>query len=309
MAATGVLRPGHFQMRVLDLEESVQFYRDVMGLIETGRDASGRVYFKAWDERDHNSLILRQADQAGVDFIGFKVADVPTLAKLESDLNAYGVKTERIKAGDLLETGERVRFEIPTGHLIELYAEKGHVGNGMSYLNPDPWLPAAEKGIAPIRYDHCLLYGPDIDGARKIFTEVLGFYLVEHILLEDGKTDLAIWLSCSNKAHDIAFVRHGEPGKLHHVSFLLESWEKVLRAADLCSMNRVPLDFGPTRHGVTRGTTIYAFDPSGNRFETFSGGYQTYPDIRPITWTFEEAGAAVYYHDRKLNDRFLSVVS
>jgi catechol 2,3-dioxygenase len=63
----------------------------------------------------------------------------------------------------------------------------------------------------------------------------------------------------------IAFVRHGEPGKLHHIAFQLESWEKVLRAADIMSMNKVSIDIGPTRHGITRGTTIYFFDPSGNR--------------------------------------------
>ena len=55
MAMTGVLRPGHAQVRVLDLNEAVRFYRDVLGLVETGRDAQGRVYFKCWDERDHNS--------------------------------------------------------------------------------------------------------------------------------------------------------------------------------------------------------------------------------------------------------------
>ena len=309
MAMKGVLRPGHFQMRVLDLEESVKFYRDVMGLVEQGRDKQGRVYFKAWDERDHNSFIIRQADRAGVDFFGFKVESREALEKLDADLKAFGVKTERIPAGEMLETGERVRFEIPTGHQIELYADKTDVGNGMAYLNPEAWTPQAEKGIAPIRLDHCLLYGPDIDGAREIFTKVLGFYLVEHVVLEDGKTDLAIWLSCSIKAHDIAFVRHPEPGKLHHVSFLLESWEKVLRAADLMSMNRVSIDIGPTRHGVTRGTTIYAFDPSGNRFETFCGGYQAYPDWKPIKWTMDEVGAGVFYHDRKLNETFLSVVT
>ena len=309
MAMKGVLRPGHFQMRVLDLEESVKFYRDVMGLVEQGRDKQGRVYFKAWDERDHNSFIIRQADRAGVDFFGFKVESREALEKLDADLKAFGVKTERIPAGEMLETGERVRFEIPTGHQIELYADKTDVGNGMAYLNPEAWTPQAEKGIAPIRLDHCLLYGPDIDGAREIFTKVLGFYLVEHVVLEDGKTDLAIWLSCSIKAHDIAFVRHPEPGKLHHVSFLLDTWEKVLRAADIMSMNRVSIDIGPTRHGVTRGTTIYAFDPSGNRFETFCGGYQAYPDWKPIKWTMDEVGAGVFYHDRKLNETFLSVVT
>ena len=309
MAMTGVLRPGHMQLRVLDLEEGVNHYKNVVGLVETGRDAQGRVYFKAWDERDHNSLILREADEAGMDFFAFKVVDAATLDKLDADLKAYGVSTERIPAGELLETGERVRFPIPSGHFIELYAEKTDVGNGMKYVNPDPWNASAEKGIAPVRLDHCLLYGPDIEKVQKLFVDVLGFYLVEHVLMEDGVTDLAIWLSCSHKAHDIALVRHPEPGKLHHVSFLLDTWEKVLRAADIMSMNRVSIDIGPTRHGVTRGTTIYAFDPSGNRFETFCGGYQPYPDYAPITWTWDEVGAGVFYHDRKLNERFLTVVS
>lgn len=309
MAITGVIRPGHMQMRVLDLDESIHFYKNVLGLVETGRDASGRVYFKAWDERDHNSLIIRQADTAGMDFFAFKVLDKATLEKLDKDLQAYGVKTTRIPAGELLETGERVRFTIPTGHEIELYADKTDVGNGMSYTNPDPWTPAAEHGIAPVRMDHCLLYGPDIDGVHKLFTEVLGFYLVERVIMEDGKTDLAIWLSCSHKAHDIAFVRHPEPNKLHHVSFLLETWEDVLRAADIMSMNKCSIDIGPTRHGITRGTTIYAFDPSGNRYEVFCGGYQPYPDYKSITWTWDEVGTGIFYHDRALNERFLSVVT
>lgn len=309
MAMTGVLRPGHAQIRVLDLAEGVRHYRDVLGLVETGRDEEGRVYLKAWDERDHNSVILREADQAGLDFFGFKVADKATLERLDADLRAYGLVTERLPAGELLQTGERVRFELPSGHLIELYAEKADIGNGMAYVNPDPWTKEAESGIAPIRMDHCLLYGPDIDQVQDIFVDVLGFYLVEHVVMEDGKTDLGIWLSCSTKAHDIAFVRHPEPGKLHHVSFLLDSWEKVLRAADIMSMNKVPVDIGPTRHGVTRGTTIYAFDPSGNRFETFCGGYQSYPDWQPIKWTWDEVGAGIFYHDRALNERFLSVVT
>ncbi|MDX9766557.1 MAG: catechol 2,3-dioxygenase [Ectothiorhodospiraceae bacterium] len=309
MAMTGVLRPGHAVVRVLDLDESVQWYKDVMGLVETGRDKSGRVYFKTWDERDHNSFIIRQADKAGIDQFAFKVDSKNTLDRLDSDLKAYGVATERVPAGEMLETGERVRFQIPTGHMIELYADKKDIGNGQSYTNPDAWIPASEHGIAPIRMDHALLYGGDIDGTRKLFEEVLGFGLVERVKLEDGETDLAIWLTCSTKAHDVAFVRHAEDDKLHHVSFLLESWERVLRAADIMSMNEVSIDIGPTRHGITRGTTIYFFDPSGNRLETFCGGYQWYPDMQPVTWTWDEVGKGIFYHDRQLNERFLSVVT
>lgn len=311
MAMTGVLRPGHGQIRVMDLEEGVRHYRDVLGLVETARDAQGRVYLKCWDERDHHSVVLRQADRAGIDFFGFKVLDKATLEKLDSDLRAYGVKTERIPAGEMLETGERVRFEIPSGHQIELYAEKKAVGNGLQVLNPAPWTKASENGIAPVRLDHCLLYGPNIAAVQKLFTEVLGFYLVESVLTPDGGGNAAIWLSCSHKVHDIAFVEHPEPGKLHHLSFLLESWEEVLRAADIIAMNNVRLDIGPTRHGITRGCTIYAFDPSGNRFETFMGGYQPYPDYEVTTWTFDGlgAGGGLDYAQRKLHESFLTVVS
>ena len=308
MAINGVLRPGHAVLRALDLEESVHFYTEILGLRETGRDGAGRVYLKAWDERDHHSVVLRQADRAGLDCFGFKVLNDATLRTLEGRLREFGVATERVPAGEMLETGERVRFQIPTGHLIELYAQKTSVGNGLGDLNPEAWCPN-QRGISPLRMDHALIYGGDIDGNRKLFEEVLEFTLVERVKLEDGTTDLATWLTCSNKAHDIAMVRHTEDAKLHHVSFLLETWESVLRAADIMSMNRVPIDMGPTRHGITRGTTIYFFDPSGNRLETFSGGYQWYPDQTPITWTWDEVGRAIFYHDRKLNPAFLQVVT
>jgi catechol 2,3-dioxygenase len=187
MAMTGVLRPGHISLRVLDLEEGINFYKNTLGLVETGRDDQGRVYFKAWDERDHNSVLIREAEQAGIDFFAFKVADKATLEKLDGDLQAFGLTTERIPAGEMLETGERVRFKIPSGHFIELYAEKTDVGNGQPYVNPNPWIPAAEHGIAPSRMDHCLLYGPDIEKVQEIFEKVLGFFLVEHVLLEDAR--------------------------------------------------------------------------------------------------------------------------
>ncbi|MDZ7893531.1 MAG: catechol 2,3-dioxygenase [Sphingobium sp.] len=309
MALEGVMRPGHAQIRVLELDKAVGFYRDVLGLVETGRDASGRVYLKCWDERDHNSIVLREADAAGIDFIGFKVRDEATLDMLADKLGAAGIETDIVPAGDLMETGRRVRFQLPSGHNIELYATKKSVGNGMTMVNPPPWNAQSENGIAPSRFDHALLYGPNIADVQKIFVDILGFYLVEQVLGPDGETSVAIWLSCGQKVHDIAFVEHPEPGKLHHCSFLLESWEKVLRAGDIMSMNAVPVDIGPTRHGVTRGGTIYAWDPSGNRFETFQGGYYPYPDYEPLTWTWDSFPQGLDYPQRKLHESFLSIVT
>ena len=311
MAMTGVLRPGHVQIRVLDLDEGVRHYRDVMGLEETGRDASGRVYLRAWDERDHHSIVLRQADQAGMDFLGFKVDNEASLDRLDQAVQAWGLKTERIPAGDLLETGERVRFEIPSGHLIELYATKTYTGHDRGDKDPSPYSKRFDSGIAPMRFDHALLYGPNVDQVLDLFINVLGFHLAEYVTLPGSDVKGALWLCCSNKAHDIAFVIHPEPGKLHHISFYLESIDRVFRAADIMAANDVKVDIGPTRHGITRGGTIYAWDPSGNRFETFSGGNTAYPDQPPIGWTWEGLGegGGLDVAQRKMHETFLTVVT
>ncbi len=308
MALTGVLRPGHCQLRVLDLKEAEHFYTHVMGLKPMGHDPSGRAYFKCLDERDHASLVLRQADRAGVDFCGLKVLDTATLHRLESDVRAFGLPTERIPAGELLETGERVRFEAPTGHLIELYAHKTTVGDELGLRNPEA-IVGGRKGISPVRLDHWQLHGRNVEGSRDLFCNVLGFRVVERALKEDGVSDMGVWMSCSNKAHDIAFVHDERDGSLHHASFLLPTWEQVLHAADVMTIHRTAIDIGPIRHGITRGTTIYAFDPSGNRFETFCGGYDHYPDMEPIVWDWEDLGRGIFYHTRQLNERFLTVVT
>ena len=107
----------------------------------------------------------------------------------------------------------------------------------------------------------------------------------------------------------MAFIKHTEKNKFHHASFYLDTWQDVLRAADLISMTDTSLDIGPTRHGLTTGQTIYFFDPSGNRNEVFAGGNYHYPDYPPITWKVEDLGKAIFYHDRQLNERFLTALT
>lgn len=306
----GVMRPGHVQIRVMDVDEAVIHYRDRLGMIEVGRDSQNRAYFKGWTEVDAFSVVLREADEPGMDFMGFKVTDSDTLASLKQDLIDYGCNVESIPAGELDGCGERVRFDSPTGHYFELYAQKEQTGKwGVGDHNPEAW-PEELKGMRATRFDHCLLYGDDIDGTAELLQKVLGFQLAEQVLDRDSDDlRVAAFLTVSMKAHDVAFVRHPEKGKFHHASFFLESWSDVLRAADLISMHDIPLDIGPTRHGLTHGQTIYFFDPSGNRNEVFAGGDYTYPDHPVVTWDADQLGKAIFYHDRQLNENFLGVVT
>lgn len=304
----GVMRPGHVQIRVLDIEEAVEHYRDLMGLIEVETDSQGRVYLKGWTEVDKFSVVLREADAPGMDFMAFKVLNNQILEQLEGELIEYGCDLEKIPAGELTGCGRRIRFVAPTGHSFELFAEKEQTGRyGIGNHNPEAW-PRDLKGMKAQRFDHCLLYGDDLDGTYKLFHEVLGFDLCEQVVDSDGNR-LAQFLSVSMKAHDVAFIKHPEKNKFHHASFFLETWEDVLRAGDLISMTDTSIDIGPTRHGITHGQTIYFFDPSGNRNEVFCGGDAFYPDHAPITWDADKLGKAIFYHDRQLNERFLTALT
>ena len=304
----GVIRPGHVQIRVMDMAEALAHYCDLLGLIETDRDDQGRVYLKAWTEVDRFSIVLRLADRPGMDFMGFKVLNDDALAQLHSDLLAYDCDVEEVAAGELNNCGRRIRFQAPTGHTFELYAEKERTGKwGVATVNPEAW-PRDLMGMKTQRFDHCLLYGTDVPATVKLFSEVLGFDLAEQVVDPSGNL-IAGFLTSSMKAHDIAFIECPEANKFHHVSFLLETWESVLRAADLLTMTDTPKDIGPTRHGLTHGQTIYFFDPSGNRNEVFCGGDYYYPDHEPVTWKADDLGKAIFYHDRELNERFLSVLT
>lgn len=305
MAFSGVLRPGHVMLRVLDMEASLFHYKELIGLQETGRDDKGRVYLKGWDEHDHHSVVLIEADAPGMDHMAFKVLNVDALADFEKRLEAYGCEVKRIPAGEQLATGQRIRFEIPTGHQIELYAEKERVGNGLPDTNPDVW-PDGLKGMHPTRFDHCLVWGDDVKGSTELFTRVLGFSLTEQIVSKKGPDGqlLGAFLSCSNKPHDIAFIHADGKNWFHHVSFWLNSWDEVRVAADIIAKNKVPVEYGPGRHGITRGLTIYFFDPSGNRNEVFSEGYFYYPDHPTITWTADELGKGIFYYGGKMVESF-----
>ena len=196
---------------------------------------------------------------------------------------------------------------LPTGHRIELFAELALSEDGPMIRNPELWREEPH-GMRVTRFDHCNLHGPNIDDVVKFFTEVLDFSLVEAAQTPDGSI-AAAFLSCSNKAHDVAFIRRAEPGKFHHAAFSLESWHEVGQAADIIARYDIPLDIGPTRHGITRGQTIYFFDPSGNRNEVFSGGFIYYPDNPRRLWSVDKIGKAVFYYQRELNERFMSVVT
>lgn len=310
MSLRGVLRVGEIRIRVTDMKAARVHYGDRMGLHEVMTDSQGMVYFKPWDDHEHHSIILREAAEAGMDYLAFRVYDDATLTRLEPKIKEFGLTVENIAAGAYPKSGRRLQFVLPSGHTMQLYAEKELTGNTMGYHNPG--VTPGEgviRGFRVNRLDHVLLGGVDLDANVRLFCEVFDFDLSEKIVDAKSQASLAVFLTCSTKPHDVAFVLQPRPNRFHHVSFLLESAHDVIKAADLIGKYRIPVEVAPNRHGVTRGVTTYFFDPSGNRNEVFAEGYVHYPDTPTLVWDTDDIGHAGFSHDNVMRQSFFDVLT
>lgn len=311
----GVMRIGHASIRVMDMDAAVKHYENVLGMKTTHRDQAGNVYLKCWDEWDKYSVILTPSNQAGLNHVAYKVENDSDLDSLAKRIRDYGVAVEALPEGVLPLCGRSIKFKLPSGHEMWLFAKKEFVGKDVGVLNPDPW-PDDIRGAGAHWLDHTLLMcelNPEtgvnkVAESTKFMMETMDFNLGEQVVVgPNGSIQAATWLFRTSTPHDIAFVAGPRSG-LHHIAFFLDGWSDVLKSADVMAKNRVKIDVTPTRHGITRGTTIYFFDPSGNRNETFAGlGYLAQPDMPVITWTEDHLGRGIFYHRGEVNEAFTTV--
>jgi len=281
-------------MRVTDMAAAKKHYTQVLGLDPVLEDG-GKVYLKAWDEWDHHSLVLEPGG-TGVSKIGLKVASADDLDAIEAKSQAFGVTTSRMAKGENPEVSDGLRVILPNTLTMELYHGQTIVGTKVGDLNPQLSPREGTVGIGAPRMDHMLLGADDVAGTRKYFMDVLDFFQTECVVpdLDHQEVALATWLSVGNRGHDIAFIQGpGNDGKLHHLAWQVDGWEDLLRSAQVLAMNDVPIDFGPTQHGITRGKTMLFWDPTGNRDEVFAGGYAAERDRPTMVWTADQLARGI----------------
>jgi catechol 2,3-dioxygenase len=307
MPLQGVMRLGYVHARVTDLAEAKGHYGNTLGLYPTDEEP-GKIYYKGWDEWDHHSVVLEEGG-VGLVKLGFKVSDPADIDDIEAKAKEFGCAIERMSTGETLKVSDGIRIIAPSTHVIEVYHDMTQVGTEVGTHNPDVF-PRHLIGVGAPALDHALLVAEDVKTMDRFFQEVLGFYATERVVtsLEDNADYIATWMTAGNNVHDIA-VLQGPNGKLHHFAFRLGDWNAILRAGQLFAMDDVSVDIGPTQHGITRGETIYFFDPAGNRNEVFAGGYTAYPDRPTVRWTPDSLGKGIFYIQRELNDRFTTVMT
>jgi len=280
---------GHVELLTDKPEESLDFFVNVYGLTESGREGDS-VYLRAFDDYEFHTLKLTASNTTGMGHVGYRTTSEAALERRVAAIEKMGLGLGWVE-GDLGH-GRAYRFNSPDGHVFELYWETNR------YVPPETERPALKniaqryhgRGVTPRRLDHFNLLAVDVAAIREFMPAALGSRITEQIVLDDG-TVAGCWFTVNNKSYDVAYTRDatGTRGRFHHITYALDQREHILRAADIFLENGVYIETGPHKHAIQQTFFLYTYEPGGNRIEVSAGGYLIFaPDWEPIVWTQAE---------------------
>ena len=281
---------GHVELLTNKPEKSLDFFVNVLGLTESGREGDS-VYLRAYDDYEYHTLKLTAAGTTGMHHVGYRCASPEALARRVAAI-------ERLGCGIGWSDGDQghgaaYQFRDPDDHVFEIYYETRR------YVPPPLERPSLKnqaqrfhgRGVATRRLDHFNLLAADVGAIRDFLPKALGSRVTEQIVLDTGAV-AGCWFTVNNKSYDVAYTReaHGNHGRFHHLTYAVDQREHILQAADIFLENGVHIETGPHKHAIQQTFFLYVWEPAGNRIEVANAGARLIlaPDWQPVTWSEEE---------------------
>ncbi len=281
---------GHVELLTNKFEESLNFFVNVYGLTESGREGDS-VYLRAFDDYEFHTLKLTASDTTGMGHVAYRTSSEAALERRVKVIEEMGLGIGWTE-GDLGH-GRSYRFNSPDGHVFELYWDTKR------YQAPEAEKPALKniaqryhgRGVSPRRLDHLNLLASDVSKIRDFMTKALGSRVTEMIQLDNGRIG-GCWFTVNNKSYDLACTEDhaGAKGRFHHITYAVDQREDILRAADIFLENGVFIETGPHKHAIQGTFFLYVWEPAGNRVEVANAGSRLVlaPDWETVVWTEAE---------------------
>lgn len=279
-------------------DESVAFFKDLLGMIETHRER-GSIYLRGYQDTYHHSLIVTESAQAGLGHAAYRTVSEEALDQVARGIESTGLGRGWIDAD--IGHGRAYRFETPDGHISEVLWDVERYACAERDRSAMPNAPQKRplQGVPVRRLDHINYMTSDVSATKRFFEKQLSFRCRERVQLADG-SEIGAWLSVDVLAHEVAVMQDmtGTRGRLHHVAFWYGIEQHLNDIAEVLRDRDITIEAGPSKHGITQSPFLYAIEPGGNRIELFGGyGYLILePDWQTRTWTEANlpAGASMY---------------
>jgi catechol-2,3-dioxygenase len=244
-----VFQLGYVGLGCTDLERSAAYYRDNIGLSETGKGHEGELYLSVGYE--HHNIILKKAGQKSLLNIGFQLKPNIEFAAFVKELHDHGIRVE-VKSDSEPGISALVEVEIVSGHVLQFYSHIEAPAPGFK-----------EGGVAPLRLGHVAVISPEADKLRRFYEEFLGFWYTDEF---DG---IATFLTCNRDHHVINLVKLPE-SRVHHVAFQLKDSASHPSACDKLRHAGIPTLWGPARHTAGHNLAAYHYDPERVLIELYT---------------------------------------
>ncbi len=252
-----ITQVAYAELSVDDLQGSIDFHTDVVGMVNLGRENN---HVNLGCGVDGRIDLVLHGGGTGVRSVGLEVESEDDLDAYAAKLADHGVDHERV-SDPRTGVAHAVRFSAPDGLAVELVL----TDPGPAYLNPGQATPG-RRGIGPVDFDHITLKVPDPDAQVGFLREVLDFSVSDE-MRPAPDTLVAAWTRAADLHHDIAMFKGPEAQSLHHYSLRLESFEHLKSAADRLAAAGIKVECGPGRHSVGGNVYLFFWAPGGNRME------------------------------------------
>ena len=252
---------GYAALNVTDLERSVVFYRDLLGLDLVQRD-DDTAFLRC--SRDHHNLALYRAAVPGLKRVAFELQTQADADKAFAHFEALGLKPQRVPKEQAQALRQGPSFRVRESHCgleFEFY--------GATTVLAKPYTPTVAKIV---RMGHVVIGTADYAGAFRALTQDFGFVVSDHV------EDRFAFLRCfPNPLHHSLAVGASTSNHLHHVNFMVSDIDDVGRAWHRMHKAGVKIAFGMGRHPPSGSVFLYFYDPDGMTVE-YSFGMEEFPE-------------------------------
>jgi catechol 2,3-dioxygenase-like lactoylglutathione lyase family enzyme len=213
-------------------------------------------------------LVVGRGAPAAVPWFALAVQNAGQLARFGAALDALGVAREA-SPSPLFQDGA---FAVTDP-------------DGRRALFGLPKRVAGVKGKMPARLQHFVCASTRVPEMLAFYRDVLGARESDRVM--DGEELAAVFLRSDPEHHSIAAFRAPESRPDHH-SYETSGWMDIRDWGDRMARLRVPLWWGPGRHGPGNNLFFMVEDPEGHKVE-FSAELELMPQDRAYrTWPHEQ---------------------
>jgi catechol 2,3-dioxygenase len=247
----------HAEIRVRDLSTALDFYCNVIGLGEIGRE-DGRVYLSCGGRSRFDLAVVEKG--AGIEHFALLAYGPDHLAAVEERLKEHGVATTRSHDA---EPGvqETLAFTLPGGvHRMEfmLISPDGD--------RPDAFEPPGAGHVNPLGIDHVNIKVADVQKTAEFLRDVAGLRISD-VGVSQGEW-IRAWTRLEDHHHEVGLgKRVDEDETLSHLAFEMRDISHIQAALDIMAAAGFLIETGIGRHRIGLGLFAYFREPGGNRFE------------------------------------------